>query len=165
MDVSFYIFDLLLFVNLISWNVDLIKRQFGLRTVYLAEKQSNKELFVMKMIFMGQEGTDERKRAQKEVAAEILIGMTIGQDCKFLVKYFETFNHKNYNCLIMEYCDNGDLQTRLNNKETFEEWVSYQKYHNWILNLKQLNINLIILFFFMIFFIFTFFFFCCFICY
>jgi hypothetical protein len=42
------------------------------------EKQLTKELFVIKMINIGQEGSEERKKAQKEIAAEINIGMTSG---------------------------------------------------------------------------------------
>jgi hypothetical protein len=39
--------------------------------VFVVEKQLTKELFVMKMISIGQEGTEVRKKAQKEITAEI----------------------------------------------------------------------------------------------
>jgi hypothetical protein len=44
------------------------------------EKQSTKELFVMKMINIGQEGTEERKKAQKKIATEINIWLTLVQE-------------------------------------------------------------------------------------
>jgi serine/threonine protein kinase len=89
------------------------------------EKQLTKELFVMKMINVGQEGSEERKKAQKEIAAEINIGMTLGQDCPFLVRYLETFYHKNFCCLILEYCEFGDLQKELDSGKQYEEPVFF----------------------------------------
>jgi serine/threonine protein kinase len=87
------------------------------------EKQSTKELFVMKMINIGQEGTEVRKKAQKEIVAEINIGLTLGQECPFLVRYSEIFYHENFCCLIMEYCELGDLQQELDSGKQYEEPV------------------------------------------
>jgi serine/threonine protein kinase len=89
------------------------------------EKQSTQELFVMKMINIGQEDSEERKKAQKEITAEINIGMTLGQDSPFLVRYLETFYHKNFCCLIIEYCELGDLQKELDSGKQYEELVFY----------------------------------------
>jgi serine/threonine protein kinase len=77
------------------------------------------------MINIGQEGSEEQKKAQKEIAAEINIGMTLWQDCPFLVRYLETFYHKNFCCLIMEYCELGDLQKELDSRKQYEELVFY----------------------------------------
>jgi serine/threonine protein kinase len=104
---------------------DILKLQFGQRSIYVVEKQLTKELFVMKMINIGQEGSEERKKAQKEIAAEINVGMTLGQDCPFLVRYLETFYHQNFCCLIMEYCELGDVQKELDSDKQYEEPVSY----------------------------------------
>jgi serine/threonine protein kinase len=89
------------------------------------EKQSTKELFVMKMINIGEEGSEARRKAQKEIAAEINIGLTLGQECPFLVRYLETFYYKNFFCLIMEYCELGDLQQELDSGKQYEEPVFY----------------------------------------
>jgi serine/threonine protein kinase len=89
------------------------------------EKESTKELFVMKMINIGQEGTEMQKKAQKEIAAEINIGLTLGQKCLFLVRYLEMFYHENFCCLIMEYCELGDLQQELDSGKQYEEPVCY----------------------------------------
>jgi serine/threonine protein kinase len=75
------------------------------------------------MINIGQEGSEEQKKAQKEIAAEINIGMTVGRNCPFLVRYLETFYHKNFCCLIMEYCELGDLQKELDSGKQYEEPV------------------------------------------
>jgi hypothetical protein len=105
--------------------LDILKLQFGQRSIYVVEKQSSKELFVMKMINIGREGSEERKKAEKEIAAEINIGMTLGRDCPFLVRDLETFYHKNFCCLIMEYCELGDIQTELDSGKQYEEPVCY----------------------------------------
>jgi hypothetical protein len=58
--------------------LDILKEQFGQRDIFLVEKRPTKELFVMKMINIGQEGSELRRKAQKELAAEINIGLTLG---------------------------------------------------------------------------------------
>jgi hypothetical protein len=50
--------------------LDILKLQFG-QNIFLVEKQITKELFVMKMINIGQEGTKLRKKSEKEITAEI----------------------------------------------------------------------------------------------
>jgi hypothetical protein len=85
--------------------LDVLKLQFGQRTIFVVEKESTKELFVMKMINIGCEGTEVRKKAQKEIIAEINIGLTLGQECPFLVLYLEEFYYKNFCCLIIEQCE------------------------------------------------------------
>jgi serine/threonine protein kinase len=115
-----------MFVDVLNLNfLDTLKLQFGQRNIFLVEKQSTKELFVMKMINIGQQGSEERKKAQKEIAAEINIGLTLGQECPFLVRYLETFYHDHFFCLIMEYCDAGDLQHELDLGKEYEELVCY----------------------------------------
>jgi serine/threonine protein kinase len=104
--------------------LDILKSQFGQRTIFLVEKSSTKEQFVMKMINIGQEGTEVRKKAQKEITTEINIGLTLGQQSPFLVRYLEMFYHKNFCCLIMEYCELGDFQQELDSEKQYEELVS-----------------------------------------
>jgi serine/threonine protein kinase len=103
--------------------IDLLKLQFGQRNIFRVEKQSTKEFFVMKMINIGEEGTEVRKKAQKEIAAEIKVGLTFGQECPFLVRYLETFYHEQFCCLVMEYCELGDLQEELDSGKQYEEPV------------------------------------------
>jgi serine/threonine protein kinase len=108
--------------------LDILKEQFGQRSsnlIFLVEKQSTKELFVMKMINIGKEDSEARKKAQKEIAAEINIGLTLGQECPFLVRYLETFYHDYFFCLIIEYCELGDLQQELDSGKQYEEPVRY----------------------------------------
>jgi serine/threonine protein kinase len=108
------------------FSLDLLKKRFDKKTsnyVFLVEKLSSKELFVLKMIDVGDEGSDCRKESIKNAAAEINIGMSIGQESIFLVHYLEMFYHKNFCCLILEYCENGDLQNEIDLKKIYEESV------------------------------------------
>jgi serine/threonine protein kinase len=89
------------------------------------EKVSTKKTFVLKTIYMGEEGTTEREKSQKEVDSEIRVGMTISRECLFLVRYEEIFYHNNYCCLILEYCSNGDLQQELDKGRKYEEDVLF----------------------------------------
>jgi serine/threonine protein kinase len=118
-------FELLLCLVVFS---DILKEQLGQRCIFLVEKQSTKELFVMKMINIGREGSEVRRKAQKEITAEINIWLTLGQECPFLVRYLETFYHDHFFCLIMEYCELGDLQKELDSEKQYEEPVSYLAY-------------------------------------
>jgi serine/threonine protein kinase len=79
----------------------------------------------MKMIKIEREGTELRKRAEREIAAEISIGLILGQECSFLVRYFEMFYYESFCCLVMEYCELGDLQKELDSGKQYEEPVSY----------------------------------------
>jgi serine/threonine protein kinase len=67
----------------------------------------------------------KERKSQKEIVAEISIGLTLGQECPFLVLYLEMFYYKNFCCLIMEYCELGDLQQELDSGKWYEEPVSY----------------------------------------
>jgi hypothetical protein len=53
------------------------------------------------------------------------VGMTVGQDCPFLVEYLEMFYYKYFCCLIIEYCELGDLQKELDLGKYFEEMVLF----------------------------------------
>jgi serine/threonine protein kinase len=124
-DVGDIIKGCLYFWFLFKVFLDALKKQFGQRTVFVVEKELTKELFVMKMINIGSEGSEVRKKAQKEIINEINIGLTLGQECPFLVRYLEMFYHQNFCCLIIEYCDLGDLQQELDSGKQYEEVVFY----------------------------------------
>jgi serine/threonine protein kinase len=114
------------FITFQIFHIDLLKKRFdnkGANLVYLVEKISSKELFVLKMIDIGDEGYNRRKESIKNAAAEINIGMSIGGESIFLVHYLEMFYYENFYCLILEYCENGDLQNEIDSGKTFEEFV------------------------------------------
>jgi serine/threonine protein kinase len=127
--------------------LDILKVQFNQTNTFLVENQFTKMLFVMKMINIGQESSEERMKPQKEIAPpiyfeqkgfeeptkaqreeitpEIDIALTLGRECPFLVEYLETFYHDHFLCLVMEYCEVGDLQQELDSGKQYEEQVCY----------------------------------------
>jgi hypothetical protein len=79
----------------------------------------------MKMIDIGQEGTEERRINQREFESKIKNVFPLGQECPFLVRYLEMFCYENFFCLVIEYCELGDLQRELDSGKQYEEPVSY----------------------------------------
>jgi hypothetical protein len=65
------------------------------------------------MVDIGVKGSALQKKAQKDATNEINIGMTVVQENAFLVGYVEIFHHESFCCLILEYCERGDLQTEV----------------------------------------------------
>jgi serine/threonine protein kinase len=111
---------------LIIFYLYLLKKLFYKKTsnfVFLVEKICSKELFVLKMIDIGDEGSDIRKESIKKTATEMNIGMSICRESIFLVHYLEMFYHENFCCLILEYCERGDLQNEIDIGKIFEESV------------------------------------------
>jgi serine/threonine protein kinase len=109
--------------------LDVLKEQLSQKSenvIFLVEKLSNKERYIMKMINMGKEGTKkERRKTQKNIETEIKAGMTAAQGCPFLVRYYEIFYYEDFCCFIIEYCELGDLQKQLDLKKQYEESVFY----------------------------------------
>jgi hypothetical protein len=111
----------------LNFVLDILKLQFGQKSdnlIFLVEKESTKELFVLKMINIGQEGTEMRRKAKK-MAQEINISLTLGQECPFLVRYLEMFYYENFCCLLMEYCVLRNLQQELNSGKQYDEPVFF----------------------------------------
>jgi serine/threonine protein kinase len=105
----------------------MVKERIGLTVnlIYLVEKQSTKELFILKMIDIGKEGTEEGIKARKDAGNEFGVGMMICQSCPFIVQYFEMFYHENFSCFIIEYCEGGDIQKQINKGKVFDESVYF----------------------------------------
>jgi serine/threonine protein kinase len=49
----------------------------------------------------------------------------LGQESPFLVQYLEMFYYENFFCLVIEYCESGDLQQELDSGKQYEERVFY----------------------------------------
>jgi serine/threonine protein kinase len=107
---------------------DVIKQCFFVScvsSIFVVEKQLTKELFVMKMISIGQEGSEERNKIQNQLESEIRSVIPLGEECPFLVRYLEMFYYENFFCLIIEYCELGDLQRELDSGKHYKEPVFY----------------------------------------
>ena len=73
--------------------------------VYKTIKKENNKIFVIKQIPLF------KKNINKEAKNEALILKKL--DCKYIVKYYESFEENNYFNIVMEYCEKGDLSSLL----------------------------------------------------
>jgi serine/threonine protein kinase len=99
--------------------VDSVKYRLGgggTGEVFVVEKISTKKKMVLKLLKLGVKGTDEFKKNTKSMEAEIEVGIKLGSLSIYLVQLTEFFIEDDYCCLIMEFCNGGDLQ-KIFNKE------------------------------------------------
>jgi serine/threonine protein kinase len=69
--------------------------------------------------------------SQSESSEEFKIGMEIGKKYKYLVHYDKIFVEGDFEIIIMDYFEKGDLQSYLNKGNTLNESVcTYFKYFN-----------------------------------
>jgi serine/threonine protein kinase len=109
---------------LFIFSLDLLKEELGgggFGDVYKVEKISTKEELVMKVIKLGKED----KKNSKGIEAEIQVGINLGSSCKYLVKLTDFFKEGGYCCLIMEYCNGGDLEKVLKEGKRIEQPVFF----------------------------------------
>ena len=78
---------------------------FGI--VYKVKRKIDNSHYVMKQINISQMSSRMKQDAINEVT--VLSKMSN----PYVVKYYDSFIDKNILCIIMEYCDNGDLSTYL----------------------------------------------------
>ncbi len=51
---------------------------------------------------------------------------------EYLTSYEEWFLSGIYYCIIMEYCENGDLRSRINEKKSLKKFFNLELIYNWI---------------------------------
>jgi serine/threonine protein kinase len=84
--------------------------------VLLVRDLSTKNLYVLKMII-----TSEANR--KILEKEVKVGMFVAKECPFLISYSEVFEERGSSCILMDYCEKGDLQKQIDLGNIFEEKV------------------------------------------
>ena len=72
-------------------------------TVYVALDKRNNRWYCLKTIVMEAHSDEEREKAQQEV--EVLRGL----DHPGIVRYHEHFVNEDSLCVVMAYCEGGDL--------------------------------------------------------
>lgn len=79
----------------------------------------------------------QRLRREAENEVEILRRI----DSCYVVKYFDSFTERNYICIIMEFCENGDLHRALKAQfgRPFSENVVWSYFLQMLLGLHQLH--------------------------
>jgi serine/threonine protein kinase len=98
------------------------------------KKLSTKETMVIKVVPLANERLRDEDHEyyeyeyntnRKAIETKFSIWIKLGQCCKFLVQIFEIFFEKKCCCLVMEFCDIGNLQRTLNNKKKLTKSVRF----------------------------------------
>ena len=95
----------------------ILKDRIGIGSygmVFKAQRKDDKKtFFVIKQIPFY---TNENKQNIEEAKNEAKILKQL--DCKYIVKYYDSFEENNTLNIVMEYCQNGDLSTYINENKT-----------------------------------------------
>ncbi|KAA6397197.1 MAG: putative Serine/threonine-protein kinase Nek4 [Streblomastix strix] len=97
------------------------KGSFG--KVYLVLHKAKKRHFVLKSIPLN----DAKEAATAKKEAEMLRRF----DCPFIVKYFESFSERGMLFIIMEYCDDGDLNGYFQICKTNKQLIPEERIIDW----------------------------------
>ena len=135
-----------------------LKERIGIGSygmVFKAQKKNDKKkIFVIKQITFY---TNENKENIEEAKNEATILKQL--DCKYIIKYYDSFEENKTLNIVMEYCENGDLSSFINDNKQKNKilpetqiWkffiemslgLSYMHYHKILhRDLKTLNIFL-----------------------
>ena len=86
--------------------------------VYLVKKENDPSNLVLKQISLKNLKPDEKKNIENE--ANLLKEL----NSKYIVKYIDSFEKNNYLNIIMEYCDQGDLDLLLKSKKKTNQLIA-----------------------------------------
>ena len=85
-------------------------------SVYVAKDKRNQRWYCLKMIMMEAHSEEEREKAQQEV--EVLRGL----DHPGIVRYHEHFVYEDQLCVVMHYCEGGDLSQHIKVRAKHEDF-------------------------------------------
>jgi serine/threonine protein kinase len=83
--------------------------------VYRVINTKTKETKALKCFFQSKD--------RSSLSADLEIGMELSRTCNFLVRYENVFMVGDFQCIIMEYFEQGDLQKYLNTGHKLNEEV------------------------------------------
>ena len=109
----------------------LIQEKLGIGsygTVYKVTKKDTNNIYVIKQISLF--GLTQEEIKDVKLEAKILHSIK----SPYVVKYFDSFEEKNFLNIVMEYCDGGDLGKFIEEKKTINERLNEDLI--WILFIK-----------------------------
>ena len=102
-------------------------------TVYLVRDNRNHRDYCLKQILMEAYSDAERETAQQEV--EVLAGL----DHPGIVRYHEHFAHDDSLCVVMAYCEGGDLAREIKRRAAVREHFSEMHVLNWFIQMVMVH--------------------------
>ena len=111
----------------------IIKERLGVGsygTVYKAKKRNSNQYYVIKQISLL--GLKEEEKNEYKLEASLLSSI----DSNYVVKYYDSFEEKNYLNIVMEYCDGGDLYQYIEEKKKSKHLL--QENQIWELFIKMI---------------------------
>ena len=120
-------------------NYKIIKRiGFGSSgLVYKVTKKDdiNNKIYILKQIPYSEPNLEETTKKANSARNEASILSTLS--CKYIVKYYDSFVDSDFNLnIIMEYCDNGDLNTFIQNQKKLKRYLSEDEIWNFFIQIS-----------------------------
>ena len=95
---------------------------------------SNK-IYILKQIPYSEPNLEETTKKANSARNEALILSKL--NCKYIVKYYDSFIDSEFNLnIIMEYCDNGDLNTYIQNRKKIKKYLSENEIWNFFIQIS-----------------------------
>jgi serine/threonine protein kinase len=125
-----HIHGCMLFYFINTLIVDKLKKRLGeggFSGVFLVEKETTKEIKVIKLIHLGKRNSAEYENKLKAYKRDLTIGLTVDKRNGFLIRYTEVFEENEFYGIVMEYCSKGDLQKVLDSGKVFTKEVLFRE--------------------------------------
>ena len=91
--------------------------------------------YILKQIPYSEPNLEETTKKANSARNEALILSKL--TCKYIVKYYDSFIDSEYNLnIIMEYCDNGDLNTYIQNQKKIKKYLSENEIWNFFIQIS-----------------------------
>ena len=120
-------------------NFKIIKR-IGFGSSGLVYKVTKKDditnkIYILKQIPYSEPNLEETTKKANSGLNEALILSKL--TCKYIVKYFDSFIDSDFNLnIIMEYCDNGDLNTYIQNQKKIKKYLTENEIWNFFIQIS-----------------------------
>ena len=120
-------------------NFKIIKR-IGFGSSGLVYKVTKKDditnkIYILKQIPYSEPNLEETTKKANSGLNEALILSKL--TCKYIVKYYDSFIDSDFNLnIIMEYCDNGDLNTYIQNQKKIKKYLTENEIWNFFIQIS-----------------------------
>ena len=114
-----------------SSNYKIIKQleEGGLSKVYKVQNKLDKNFYIIKKIPIKSNTPEELKSIENEslILKEI--------ESEYIVKYIDSFIENEHYNIVMEYCENKDLKSFINNHKDDDQYINEEVIYNIVLDI------------------------------